>query len=422
MINKRIWPVIRREVRTKLHKGFIISTIFIPLIMGAIVGIQGLLANLKTEDPAQLTLLVENNPALKTLIADAISQADPVKSGLYKVEFKQLPLSEFKTYIETRRQDLIDDDTRSIITVPNTALVDKKISLYSANPSNGAVRNVVVASVNKAFNLNFFATNRIENVDIRFIQTDVGVEGNKVTESGTQAESLAPIIIGGSMALLLLLGITFNSMPLMNIVVSEKQNRVYEVLLSSLKPTDLLWGKIIGTVAVATLQMLIWVTALTVLVMMMNNFVAAGDEFHADFRPGVMLYYVVNYQVGLLIFLSLYAGLSSMYENASAASSSLMPIYFIILLPFYTVFALLGNPANSVAALLSMIPLTSLYVMPARMLLIDVPIWQPALALALNVGVLYFANLIAAKIYRVSVLAAGTSPSLRQIAIWVRKN
>lgn len=421
MISRRIRSVIKREVKVKFGRGFIISTIFIPLIMAAIVGIQLLLTGLKSDSKAEITFVLAQNTAVEALLRQDLDAAPFVKSGLYTVDYKQLPTSQVPGYVAGQQKALLDDDKRSLVVIPATALTDKKIVLYSANPADTQIRTRIATAVNKALNLNFFAVNHVQNVDIGYIQTDVNVAGQKVSSGGTRAESWGPLVVGGGMALLLLLGITFHSMPTMNVVVSEKASRIYEILLSSLTPSDILWGKIFGTAIMATLQMVIWVIALVALVLLLDNFTAASATFAMDFKPILVPYFLVNYITGLMIFLTIYAGFSSMFDNPSAASSSLLPVYFCILLPFYTVFSLVSNPASHIAEVLSLVPLTSLYVMPARMAMIEVPLWQSLLALALNMVVAYGANYMAGKIYRVSVLSTGNSLSLRQVVILVKQ-
>jgi ABC-2 type transport system permease protein len=89
-------------------------------------------------------------------------------------------------------------------------------------------------------------------------------------------------------------------------------------------------------------------------------------------------------------------------------------------MPFYAMFSMIQNPANSVAELLSMIPFTSLYVMPLRMAVIEVPVWQPLVALLLNGIILMGAMVAAGKIYRISILSTGQQPSMKQFLYWLR--
>jgi ABC-2 type transport system permease protein len=420
MISPQAWAVIRREINDRRGKGFIFGTILIPFILGLIVGVQILLANLKSEDPAYVTIVLENNSSLQALLTKAFDQSDAVKKKMLHVSYQQIAASGVDAYIKSQQEALVGDNNKSVVVVPDSALKDKKVGLYSANTANMEARRQITAGINKALITSFFAQNNIQNVDVGYIQSDVGVTASKVSKRGTRVEGWGPIIVAWGLPLLLLFGVSFNAPPLMSIVVGEKASRVYELLLSSLKPRDLMWGKVIGAATMACVQMVIWVACFIALVLLMNNFGDVSDSLRIEVRPFVLMYYMLNYLIGLLIFLTLYGGLSAMYDNPSAANATLGPVYMIILLPFYTTFSLLGNPANRVVEILSMAPLTSLYVMPARMTLVDVPAWQGFVALAVNSLVLYFAITVAGKVYRLSILSTGNMPSLRQMAIWAR--
>jgi ABC-type Na+ efflux pump permease subunit len=89
MVSKRIRSVIKREVKIKLGKGFVISTIFIPIIMAAIVGIQLLLGGMKSDSKADITFIMANDPAMESLLRSDLSNADFVKSGLYTISYSR---------------------------------------------------------------------------------------------------------------------------------------------------------------------------------------------------------------------------------------------------------------------------------------------------------------------------------------------
>jgi ABC-2 type transport system permease protein len=421
MISKHTFAVIKREIHTAVGKSFVAATIFIPLLMFAIVGIQVGLSGLKSDAEQPVVVLLESNAPFESVMREELGSSSELAESRIKVTFAHRPQSGVEAYIDSKRDELLGNANMSVVFIPNTAATDKKMSFYSANPGNVIVRTKMSAAIDKALNRHYFLVNNIQGVELGQIQRPVVMSGNKVSKSGTQAESWGPLIVGGTLTLLLIFGVSFNSMPVMTMVVNEKASRVYEILLCSLKPLELLWGKVLGRTLVGSLQMLIWMAAFAVMLLLLNNFVDVADAFRMEFNVGLFGYYVVNYIVGLMTFLSLYAGFSVSFEDNAKASSALMPLFLAIQLPFYTVFSLLGNPANAVAQILSITPLTSLYVMPARMSLISVPLWQPLLALLLNLGVLYFAMLAASRIYRIAILSTGNDPSLRQLVTWAQR-
>lgn len=423
MSNSKIWIVFKREFKVSMGKSFIFSTIFIPLVMFAIVGIQVLMSDIKSDAISTVTVLVEKNSPFSDSMAQTLKQVEGTKEyELFKIDFQEIEASEFDGFLDNERQALLGDDQKSIFFIPNSAAADKEVMFYSINTGNMHVRTNMQSLFNKALNLNFFDQHNIKNVDLVFVGKDVVITGNKVSETGTEKESWGPIIIGGTLALLLLLGVSFNSLPVMSVVVGEKANRVYEVLMSSLKPLEILWGKILAKTAAASLQMLIWIIVMILALVMLDSFVDVSEAFKMEIKLWVFGYYAINYIIGLMLFLTLYAGMAAMYDDTNKASSGLLPVYFAILLPFYTVFSLLGNPANLVTEILSMAPLTSFYVMPARMMMINVPVWQPIVALLINIALLFGAMFVASKVYRISILSSGTDPSLRQIMKWVKSS
>lgn len=421
MISKHTYTVIKREIRTAVGKSFVAATIFIPLLMFAIVGIQVGLSGIKSDAEQPVIVLLEANAPFAAVMREELGSSRELAESRIKVTFARLPPGGVGAYIDSKRAELLGNANMGVVFVPNSAATDKKMSFYSANPGNVIMRTKMSAALDKALNRHYFLVNNIQGVELSQIQRPVTMSGNKVSKSGTQAESWGPLIVGGTLTLLLIFGVSFNSMPVMTMVVNEKASRVYEILLCSLKPLELLWGKVLGRTLVGSLQMLIWVGAFAIMLLLLNSFVDVADAFRMEFNVGLFGYYIVNYIVGLMTFLSLYAGFSVSFEDNAKASSALMPLFLAVQLPFYTAFSLLGNPANAVAQILSITPLTSLYVMPARMSLISVPLWQPLLALLLNLGVLYFAMLAASRIYRIAILSTGNDPSLRQLAIWARR-
>lgn len=422
MISKHTLTVMKREIRAAMGKGFIAATIFIPIVMFATVGIQVAMSmsGIKTDTEQSVIVVLEPGAPFESVLREELSKSSDLAESKIKVEFAARPAGGVKALIDGKRVQLLGNPNMGVVYVPAAAATDKQVSYYSVNPGNTIVRSKVSAAIDRALNRHYFIVNNIQGVELSQIQKPVTMAGNKISQSGTEAESWGPLIIGGILTLLLIFGVSFNSMPVMTMVVNEKASRAYEILLCSLKPLELLWGKVIGKTLVGSLQMLIWVVALAVVLMLLNNFVNVAEAFRMDFKIGVFAYYIVNYIVGLMTFTALYAGFAVSYEDNAKAGAALFPLFLLIQLPFYTVFSLVGNPANFVAQVLSIIPLTSLYVMPARMSLISVPLWQPLLAMALNLSVLYLAMVAASRLYRISILSTGNTPSLRQLVVWAK--
>jgi len=131
-------------------------------------------------------------------------------------------------------------------------------------------------------------------------------------------------------------------------------------------------------------------------------------------------YFILNYGIGLTIFLGLYAAAGAIFDNMTEAQQGAMPIMFLILVPFYICFSMMNNPTNTIAEVSSMVPFASIIVMPVRMAIVDVPLWQVAFASLINLGTLAFIFSFVGKIYRVGILKTGKRPQWKEIYRWAR--
>ena len=167
-------------------------------------------------------------------------------------------------------------------------------------------------------------------------------------------------------------------------------------------------------------QMLVWLLPLFVFVLF-PALMVLPPQFQIDLGPGIFLFFFANYVLGLCMLLAIWGGFAAMFDSTQDANQAMWPISMLMFVPFYAVFAVIRNPANSVAEILSMTPLTSLYVMPVRLATLAVPLWQPLVALAANGMLVWLAIKAGGKIYRISILATGQQPSLRQVFLWLRQ-
>ncbi len=237
-------------------------------------------------------------------------------------------------------------------------------------------------------------------------------------------------------------------------VLEEKSNRIVEVLISSVRPTQLLVGKIVGIALVGLTQLVIWIALSTAILFGIqvaapdlfsgeevaavasagemlpeNNALAAAPDnifsmiqnyFSVSFGT-IILCFIFFFIVGYLIYSTLYAATGSVVDNESDSQQYTMPITIPLILAIAVVPSISTNPDGTLAFWLSMIPLTSPIAMMVR-LPSGVPAWELLLSMGLALGFLAFSIWFAAKIYRVGVLTYGKKPSWRTIFRWLRES
>ena len=419
MFSRQLNTVIKTQLKAYVaSKAFLWSTLILPVVMLAIIFVQMSLTTMESREQSAIGILSDDQDLLE-LLEPAVSDLEQVSDGLYTLSYKLVMEKDVEGYIGNARAELLKDSNSGYFYIPAGAREDKKISYYSNNPGNQDVRRNIAAVINDVLNRHYFSNKPVAPEDIDYAVLDVDISGIKVSQQGAVEESYGNHIAGFALAILLMLSMFIIAMPFSAIIIDEKMSRSVEVLLTSVGARELLAGKIIAATLAGLTQMLIWLMPLFIL-MLDTSVLDIPEKYQPDMGIGTVIFFLLNYILGLTIIMSLWGGLSAMFDTGNDAAAAMFPLTLLMWVPFYAVFSLMKNPANSVAEVLSIIPFTSQYVMPLRMAIIDVPVWQPLLALGLNVLLLYGAMVCGGKIYRISILSTGQRPGMKQIVHWLR--
>lgn len=208
--------------------------------------------------------------------------------------------------------------------------------------------------------------------------------------------------------------------PAMAAVNEEKVSRVVEVVLSSVSPSELMAGKIIGSAIAGFTQMFIWLIPVVLVASGSVPLLLALNNLEIQLSFLILIYFLFNYLFGVVTFLSIFSAFGAMFDNPQDAQSSMFPVMLLIIVPFFLAFSVVNNPTSMLGVVGSMLPFFSILVMPVRMVLIDVPIWQFLIAVIVNLATLYFVVLLCGKIYRFTILMTGKNPSWKEIYKWMR--
>ncbi|MGE5410688.1 MAG: ABC transporter permease, partial [Clostridiales bacterium] len=144
------------------------------------------------------------------------------------------------------------------------------------------------------------------------------------------------------------------------------------------------------------------------------------EELILKLSMSQLLYFLLNYLVGLITFMGLFAAMGAIFDNEQDAQSGMWPLMMLIMIPFFIAISLVNNPGSSLAKFSSIIPFSSIMVMPARMTLTEVPLWQITLSFGINILTMILVFVLAAKIYRVGILMSGKKPKWSEVVQWIR--
>ncbi len=421
MFNNRTIAIIKRELKMKLFsRSFILMTFLVPLFMIGIFSVQILIHSLSEEQKSNI-ILVSDSDEINQRLQIEINRIDELKSGMLSVKYELIEDKKIDSKLKSLKSDLISDKITGLVFVPSALLQAKGVEYYSTNPNNSALFDKIKPAINKALIEIYFSSRKLTDEEVSFARKDVDIKGFRIT----QDEKVEEEGIGNKIALflfsfLLYMALIFSGSMTLNSVVEEKSNKIVEVLLSSASSTELMAGKIIGTVIVEVIQMIIWLTPIFLLITTSWFFIPS--EFMPQMSVGYLFYFIFNYSLALITFIALYATVGAIFDNPQDAQSGMWPVLMLIMIPFFIAIGLESNPQSTFAQIASLFPFASLIVMPARMILVDVPLWQILLSVLVNIIVLIGIFKLAGKIYRIGILLTGKKPKWSEVARWLRMN
>jgi ABC-2 type transport system permease protein len=421
---RKIWLIVKREYLTRVRtKAFIWGTVAVPLFTVGIFVFQIIVASKQPDHPLKIAIL-DNSGGLSTLITGGLTEK--LKSGqpfFRVVETIERPASE-----ESVRRDLLEEVRQhqidAFLVVPQGAAEGTPAEFHTRNPGDLMMTRSMNRAVSDAVVAQRLESRGVAVADVSSVVKGVDIKLIKITrwgESAVEEQMFITAIVSG---MLLYVTLVIYGVATMRSVMEEKTTRIIEMLVASVKPFYLLSGKILGVAGVALTQYLIWTAA--------GALVAAyGATMASAFRPdakmpkihlpaSLLVYLVVFFLAGYILYASLYAAVGAMVSTDQEAQQMQTPLTMIIVLSFLLFNVILQDPNSRLSTILSLIPFLSPILMILRIAMQTPPFWQIALSLALSlvttVGVVYFS----ARIYRVGVLMYGKRPSLVEIFRWLR--
>lgn len=425
--------IIKREFIAKVrNKSFIVMTFLSPLLFVGIAVFVGYLSTMKADK--------------KTI---AIHDA----TGMFVNEFKSdeeyqyIDLSKVATTI--LKDSIVNESYEALLVIPKTSdlkSLENQIQYISNDSPSVVFIEDVEDVIGRKLTQENYIKSGLDTVAIKKAKASVDIKLSKATgETALKGLNEIKIAIGGAFGYLIMMFIVIYGNMVMRSVIEEKVSRIIEVIISSVKPFQLMMGKIIGTSLAGILQFLIWVLlGLTAMFVVTTIFgvqmgASSGLEDQAlqtaqnQMSSSVQLYiaellnlpiatilisFILYFIGGYFLYSSFYAAIGAAVDNETDSQQFLLPIIMPLILGVYIgFFTVINDPHGSVATVFSMIPLTSPIVMMMR-IPFGVPLWQIILSLVLLFATFFLVVWFAAKIYRVGILMYGKKPTWKELIKW----
>ena len=453
--------IIGREYMTRVKKkSFLLTTFLGPVFFAAMCILPSVIMFMTKDKGKEVAVVDQSGIVMPYMVSDETTKY---------TDYTGMPVDSVKAKCG-------EDGLDALVVVSPLDPVNKTVSVeaYSGKPISVDMKEAIGRHVNEAveeYRLESYKIQGLKQI-IEDVKSDVTVSTFTLDDSGEEkiTSSEVYMIISLVLSIIIYMFIAMFSAMVMQSVIEEKSSRVVEVLVSSVKATELMFGKIIGVACVALTQFFLWVVLTAVLVVGFGSFVgfdsivesanvqtelmtqmtegmgvdpaaldasgmnmqvalpeegtsemAAVIETIKDINyPMILISFVIYFVLGYLLYASLFAAIGSAVENEADTQQLQLPVTIPLLLAFFIAFYAFKSPDSSVVFWGSMIPFTSPIVMLAR-IPFGVPTWELVLSIVLLVLTFMLIAYLSAKIYKIGILMFGKKTSFKDLYKWLKQ-
>jgi ABC-2 type transport system permease protein len=427
----RLWAVIKREYLERVRtKWFIFSTVFTPLLFGALTLLPIWLASksTSTENVAHIQILDASGTGLGKRVAYALGgglMADTSATQVITLDTTQLAAAEVAA-----TDAVVKRETRGYLVLGPHILDATETRYAGRNGSSivdierirGAVRQGILAMRLQSAGVD------AERVTSLLQAKQVDIDAEQIGDRGREGKGgLVKYIFAFSLAFLLYMSIFIYGQNVLRGVLEEKQTRVAEVVVSSVPTDTLLAGKVLGVGAVGITQQILWVIG-SILVIRLREPVMHALKIPSasitlpSIPPAVLALLLLFFVLGFMLYSALFAAVGAMVNSDQEAQQAAQPVTLLLVATAILIQPVLLNPGTKLAVIASIFPFSAPILMPLRLSLVSVP-WQQVVGSFVSMIVaIAIAIWLASRIYRTGLLMYGKRPSFGEVARWLRRS
>lgn len=433
--------ILKREYLTRVKKrSFLIITFLGPLFFAALM-----------IAPSLMMMKSDSMETKKTIAV--LDETDWFNGKFESSDINTFVYTNTDENIDTLKKLILEGVYDAVLYVPATSLsVPTNAKLYSNKQIPMSLSSYIKSEMKQEVEHRKLLAHGIDPKIVKSVNTSINISTIRMDEEEGEKTSYAELesIIGLALAVIVYFVIFLFSNQVLRGVIEEKSNRIIEVIISSVKPFELMMGKIIGIALVGLTQFLLWIV-LTIGIYLVANGIILGPEIMSpsgtvmteeisqivDTNQGenimlevvsmiesinfkaILISFLFYFVFGFLLYAALFAAVGGMVDNETDSNQFVTILSMPLIVAIVCSTAMINNPDSGLGIWLSMIPFTS----PVSMMIripFGVPYWQVVVSLLILVLTFVFITWIAAKIYRTGILMYGKKPNLKEIWKWLR--
>lgn len=424
---KKIFAVIRREYVERVRtKAFWIATFLVPAFFLGYLFIQVTTAR-KTSGERRIAVVDVTGRLVRPLareLADreeARRKAKPGTRGVHWI-LEPRPVSNgLEQTKEALRKEVLDEKIYGYLVLDPSLLEKNRAEYYSISVSEFVVLEQMQQAINRTILRQKIEERGLPASVSKELEKRVDLKTWKVTSKGTTEEEGAGIL--AAIVFLVIMYSTFFMYGFQNLrgVIEEKTNRIVELVIASVRPTELMLGKIIGIGLVGLTQYLVWsLVAMNLSLPGIASVVAMGEAGVPVIPLSMIGYFLLFFILGYFLYASIYTAIGAPFNSDQEAQQLAMIPSMFIVLGFAFYLSVMNSPNGPIAVFASLFPFTAPLIMFLRTAIAEPPGWQIGLSIVIlilsTIGMAWFAG----RVYRVGILMYGKKPTIPEILRWVR--
>jgi ABC-2 type transport system permease protein len=414
----KLLAIIKREYFTRIKsKGFILGTILTPLLMAGLIFVPMLFIGKGSKTAHRLVVLDQARD--ETIYQRAQAHLVAEKETSFAVRREAITAERLEARQQELNQEIKAGRLDGYVVLPADVITQGKLFRRTKNVNDFDTNRRIRDAFNDAIIEQRLLNAGVKPHEIEAISKDISIDF--LNERGEKESPLGQWGLSFLLGIILYVTILVYGLYVLQGVIEEKQSRIVEVLLSSVKPFQLMLGKVLGLGLVSLTQILVWAVSLGLVSALAAAQAIAFGSFKIPRIPlSVLFFFAVYFVLGYFLYATLYALVGSIVSSQEDGQQAQFPVTMCIAIPMALASFIMTKPDSMVSVVFSLIPLFSPILMFMRITVQQPPWWQIALSIGLLLGTIFGTVWLAAKIYRVGVLMYGKRPSLPELMKWLK--
>jgi ABC-2 type transport system permease protein len=424
---KKTFAVVRREYVERVRtRAFWVATLLIPALFLAYLAVEVAVTR-KTGGERTLVVIDLTGKLYAPLVGELASmeaeqkKEDSGRKGPHWRLQAGTLRGDLGASKEALRQEVLAKKISAYMVLDPALLEKEQVEYYSTTVSDFVALTQLQAAINRVWMRQKVTARGLPAELAKELEQSLDLRPFKVTEKGTAEEKGAGIV--AALVFLILMYSTFfmYGYQVMRGVIEEKSSRIVEIIVASVRPTELMVGKILGIGLVGLTQYFVWsLVAMNLSLPGIASIVASGELGMPHIPISMLGYFMLYFLLGYFLYASVYTTIAAPF-NTDQEAQQLAMIPMILIIGGIAIYpAVMNNPGGGVAVFFSLFPFTASLVMFLRTALSEPPAWQILLSIAIMLGTTAAIAWFAGRIYRIGILMYGKKPTIPEIIRWAR--